>query len=324
MALAWNAWPKRGWGLSLAAGCLALLCGALAPVWAQPAEEGRPPEAEEDREKEAEEARRALEIFLREQRVIFRQGELALELDTFYSTDTRDQFVRTASGAAALAQLTTRTVTTFLTPRIGLLDRLELDLFLPFGYAEQETDLGVTRLRREEAGLGDIAGRLRYQLWYELGARPDLIVELDVRAPTGEEPLLGTGHWNVGGGVALVKTLDPVVFFGRLGYLVTLERAGRDPGDQLLYQVGMGYSFNDRVSYDMRVTGAVVGRTAQEGRTVPRSSLDIITLQFGVTVRATRRLFVEPVVALGLTNDAPDVIVGVSLPFTKLREGRGR
>ena len=121
MAMAWKAWPKSGWGVSLAVGCLALLCsGALAPSWAQ--------QAEEDRQKEAEEARRALEIFLREQRVIFRRGELALELDTFYSTDTRDQFVRTATGGAALARVTTRTVATSLTPRFGLLDRLELDL----------------------------------------------------------------------------------------------------------------------------------------------------------------------------------------------------
>ena len=178
----------------------------------------------------------------------------------------------------------------------------------------------MTRLRRENAGLGDIAGRLRYQLWYELGARPDLIVDLTVKSTTGEEPLLGTGHWNVGGGAALVKTLDPVVFFGRLGYAATLERAGRNPGDQISYQVGMGYSFNDRVSYDMRVNGTVVRQATLNGRAVPHSSLDIITLQFGATVRVTRRLFVEPVVALGLTNEAPDVIVGVSLPFTRLRE----
>jgi hypothetical protein len=315
MAIAWKAWPKSGWGVSLAVGCLALLCsGVLLPVWAQ--------EAEEDRQKEAEEARRALEIFLREQRVIFRRGELALELDTFYSTDTRDQFVRTAAGGAALARVTTRTATTSLTPRFGLLDRLELDLELPFGYAEQEIDLGVSRLQRENSGLGDIEGRLRYQLWYELGARPDVIVDLTVKSTTGEEPLLGTGHWNVGGGVALVKTLDPVVFFGRLGYAATLERAGRNPGDQISYQAGLGYSFNDRVSYDMSVSGTVVRRATLNGQEVPHSSLDIMTLQFGATVRLTRRLFVEPVVALGLTEDAPDVVVGVSLFFTRLRERR--
>jgi hypothetical protein len=317
MTIAWKAWPKSRWGVSLAVGCLALLCsGALQPICAQ--------QTEEELQKEAEEARRALEIFLREQRVIFRRGELALELDTFYSEDTRDQFIRTISGGAALARFTTRTVTTSLIPRFGLLDRLELDLELPFGHAEQETDLGVTRLRREDSGLGDVEGRLRYQLWYELGARPDLIVDLTVKSRTGEEPLLGTGHWNVGGGVSLVKTLDPVVFFGSLGYAATLARAGRNPGDQISYQLGMGYSFNDRVSYDMRVSGTVVGRTTLDGRAVPRSSLDIITLQFGVTVRATRRLFVEPVVAFGLTNDAPDVIVGVSLPFIRLREGQSQ
>jgi hypothetical protein len=34
-----------------------------------------------------------------------------------------------------------------------------------------------------------------------------------------------------------------------------------------------------------------------------------------VTVLATKRLFVEPVVNFGLTADAPDVIIGVNVPF---------
>jgi hypothetical protein len=77
----------------------------------------------------------------------------------------------------------------------------------------------------------------------------------------------------VGGGVALVKTLDPVVFFGRLGYSATLERQGRDPGDQLFYVLGMGYSLNERVSFNMRVGGALVGRTAVDGQEIPGSNL---------------------------------------------------
>jgi hypothetical protein len=48
---------------------------------------------------------------------------------------------------------------------------------------------------------------------------------------------------------------------------------------------------------------------------VSDSSLEILSLQFGVTVLATKRLFVEPVVNFGLTADAPDVIIGVNVPF---------
>lgn len=295
---------------------------ASLPIPAQPVEE-------DDVRKEAEEARRALEFFLREQRVIFRQGELELELDTFYSMDTREE-LRSVDGSIAVpAEITNRSVFPTLIVRYGLLNNLELDVEIPFfGYAEEETDFRVERIQTTEGiieierirtiddqGLGDITGRLRYQIWREQGASPDVILDLNGKSRTGDEPLLGTGHWNVGGGITLVKTLDPVVFFGRLGYTYTLERKGRNPGDEISYSIGMGFSLNDRVSFNMQAIGAYVGRTKRDGEELPGSSLEILSLQFSVTVLVTRRLFVEPVVNFGLTDDAVDVVVGINVPF---------
>jgi hypothetical protein len=268
----------------------------------------------EDSQKEAEEARRATEVFLREQLVLSRRGELSLEVDTFYSTGTRNQFVR-SDGGVAFIERTNQTVSTTVIPRYGIIDGLELDLAIPFGYAKQEIDFGVTRSSTDDFGLGDIAGRLRYQLWSETGARPALILELEGKSRTRSAPLLGTDNWNVGGGVTLVKTLDPVVFFGRLGYTATLERQGRDPGDQIRYQLGMGFSLNDRVSFKMQVDGAAVGRAKLNGQEISGSSLNIIGLLFAVTTRATRYLFVEPVVSIGLTDDTPDVVAGFDLVY---------
>jgi hypothetical protein len=270
--------------------------------------------AEEDPQQEAEETRRAMEVFLREQLVLSRRGELSLEFDTFYSTGTRHQFVR-SDGSVTFIERTDQTVSTTFIPRYGILDGLELALAIPFGYAKQELDSGVARSRTDDFGLGDIAGTLRYQLWSEAGARPAVILELEGKSRTRSAPLLGTDHWNVGGGVTLVKTLDPVVFFGRLGYTATLERAGRDPGDQIRYQLGMGFSLNDRVSFKMQVDGAAVGQDALNGQEIAGSSLNIISLLFAVTTRATRSLFVEPAVSIGLTEDTPDVVAGVDLVY---------
>jgi hypothetical protein len=271
-------------------------------------------EAAEDSQKEAEETRRAMEVFLREQLVLSRRGELSLEVDTFYSTGTRNQFIR-SDGGVAFIERTNQTASTTFIPRYGIIDGLELDLAIPFGYAKQEIDFGVTRSSTDDFGLGDIAGSLRYQLWSEFGARPALILELEGKSRTRSAPLLGTDHWNVGGGVTLVKTLDPVVFFSRLGYTATLEREGRDPGDQIRYQLGMGFSLNDRVSFKMQVDGAAVGRAKLNGREISGSSLNIIGLLFAVTTRATRYLFVEPAVSIGLTDDTPDVVAGFDLVY---------
>jgi hypothetical protein len=281
------------------------------PVAAQPAEEGQ---SQADPEREAEEAKRALDVFLRREKLLFRQGEYSLELDAFYSTDNRDDFVR-VNNIRELANIETRLVSWSAIARYGLLDKLELDLIIPFGYAERTIDFGFASNREDDFGLGDIAGRVRYQLWDEYGLRPDVILDFDVKSRSAGDSLLGRGHWSLGGSVTLVKTLDPVVFFARLGYLTSLERDGRDPGDQIIYELGMGFSLNDRVSYSMRVVGAAVGRFQADGGDIPGSSLDIMNLQFSATTSLSRNWCIEPTVSIGLTDDAPDVIAGLNLVY---------
>jgi len=287
-----------------------LFCPAAAD--AQAAKDAQPAKDEKEVREEAEEAQRAMDIFLREQKVLIRRGELWAELDSFYSTDSRDSFI--GSGAAVgLANVQTKSVVSTLVLRYGLLNDLEADVRVPFVWAEQEIDFGVARQNREQAGLGDVAASLRYQVWHERAGSPDIVLSLEGRFPTGDEPLLGTGHWNVGATIAVVKTFDPVVLFARVGYNATLEARGRNPGDQVLYQMGIGYSLNERVSLSTQLNGAVVGSTTINGTTVRRSNLDIINLQFSVTTLVTKRLFVEPFVGVGLSKDAPDAVVGINI-----------
>jgi hypothetical protein len=290
---------------------VALVLAALSSssaLSAQPAKDDR------DVREEAEAAQRAMDIFLRAQKVLIRRGEVGLELDTFYSTDTREDFV-VVGGAVGRAEVRTRAAGSTLIVRYGLLNDLEADVRVPFVYADQKIDLGVTRLNLDDAGLGDVRAGLRYQVWRETAGTPDVVLSVEGKSRTGDEPLLGTGHWNVGGSIALIKTLDPVVFFGRLGYSATLEREGRNPGDEIFYQLGIGYSLNDRVSLSTQLIGAVIGHTELDDTTVRRSDLDILSLQLGVTVLVTRKLFVEPIVNFGLSEDAPDVIVGLNLVY---------
>jgi len=304
--MVWRMWQKsRGWAGALVGSLLLLSSGMLIAVSAQ--------SGEENVEQEAEETRRALELFLRQERVLFRPGEFAFELGAFYSTDTTERFIDVVS-PPPLTKFTTRSGFGILAGRFGLIENLEFDVTIPFGAAEQEVDAGIARDQRDDQGLGDITGSVRYALWPERGARPDVI--LDVTATSGitsVETLLGTGFWQLGGGVSLVKTLDPVVFFGRLGYSAVLERDGIDPGDQFAYLLGSGFSLNDRVSLSSRVSGIVAGRTQLNGGKIPGSNVDAISMQFAVTTRVTRRIYVEPFVSFGLTEDATDAIVGVSI-----------
>jgi outer membrane putative beta-barrel porin/alpha-amylase len=301
-----------------------ILLGAVTPLlgpWPVSAQRSEAEQKAEDVQKQAEEAQRALDIFLREQRVLFKRGELALELGLFYSQDTNDTFLRSGPDTV-FAKLTKRTFIPSLTLRYGLVNDLELDLLLPFyGYAEQKIDVGTARLRMSDAGLGDIAGLVRYQVWHERGSSPDVIVDVGFKSRTAGDSLLGTGNWNIGGGITLVKTLDPVVFFGRVGYTYTFEHAGLDRGNQIAFLGGTGFSLNDRVSLSMQVNGIFeTENTKLNGRTISGSSQESVSLQLGVTVQLTKHVFVEPLVSFGLTDDAPDVvlgfnIIGIKLPF---------
>ena len=97
------------------------------------------------------------------------------------------------------------------------------------------------------------------------------------------------------------------------------EHAGLEPGNEIAWLGGTGFSLNDRVSLNMQVNGTFnTENTKLNGRTISRSSLESVSLQFGVTVQVTKHIFVEPIVSFGLTDDAPDVGLGFNVIGIKL------
>ncbi|MGH8628804.1 MAG: transporter, partial [Gammaproteobacteria bacterium] len=289
-----------------------------------------------DRRKEAEEAKRELDQFLRAQKLLFKPGEVQLEFGANYAHDT-------AVGSFA-NKVKFRSATANFLMRYGLAEDLEFDFAVPLVYTEVERDSGVLGqirvgptgttatttvfppTRQTGVGLGDIDWALRYAAIHEKGAIPEVTLNVNAKSDTGDEHRgLGTGFWNVGTGVSLVKTIDPVVFFGSLGYTWTLEEedvdlgmsisGDVDPGDNILYSMGMGFSLNDRVSFSMAMAGAAIRRTEVNGSEISGSGLDINSLQFATTVQLAKRVYVEPVVGFGLTDEAPDFLVGINVPF---------
>lgn len=283
---------------------------------------------EEDREMEAEEAQRLTELFLRNQSVFIRKGELMVELNTFYNRNSRQDFESIPGGGAFLAKNTTKFIDNTMIIRYGLLtDGMELDLIVPFWiHAEVKTDFGVGQIDRTKDGFGDMAAALRYEVWYEQGNRPSLIVDISGKSRTGGTGLTGTGTWNMGWGVTLLKTIDPVVFFGRIGYVNNFASQSRDLGNIFEYRLGMGFSLNDKVSFNMQLTGAHIGPSSvvavdTSGLTASISPtllsvrrLELMNLLFTTTVIVTRRFSIEPVVGVPLTSDS-FAFVGVRIPY---------
>jgi hypothetical protein len=308
---------------------MGLVMAVLAfPAWAQVQLEETSGNEQEDRRKEAEEAARLRDLFLRQEKIFIQRGEFLGELNTFYNTDERTILTTAADGTVEAARVQRRITEVLLIGRYGLWDNLELDLLVPvFVYAVQELDIGDQEINQEKGGFGDVAAALRYQIIAERGAIPDVILDINGKSKTGDDNLIGTGNWNLGAGITLVKTIDPVVLFGRVGYTWTLDsredvisdigptRVTRSPGDVIEYRAGLGFSLNDRVSFNFAVDGAYVGSTKLDGREQRDSSLELLTLSLSTTVLVTNRLFVEPLVGVGLTDDAFDTFVGIRLPY---------
>ena len=295
--------------------------------------------AEGNRQVEAEASRRELDTFLRGKKVLFKRGELALEYHLGYSEDITHNICLDADfgdsycpeGSVIAPKFINHSIDTSLLMRYGLTDHLELDLTIPYSYIEQKQDFRPfkvpTSLRRtENSGMGDIGLAIRYTAWTESGNIPNITLSMNAKSTTGKEsslsqdggnqsPGLGTGFWNVGAGISLVKTIDPVVFFGLLGYTTTLEKNGIEPGDQIPYSFGTGFSMNDKVSFSTSLSGNAVRRTKFNGREIAGSSKNINTLQLGFTVQLSKRLFIEPYVGFGLNEEASDFVLGFNLPY---------
>ena len=267
------------------------------------------------------------ELYLRNQSVFIRKGELMLELNTFYERNSQQNFVP-VSGGAVLVPTTRKFIETILIARYGLLtDGLEIDLIAPVNvYAEQTSDFGVAQTTTKENGFGDIGGAVRYEALYEKGNRPSLVLDVEGKSRTGSSNSTGTGTWSAGGGVTLIKTIDPVVFFGRVGYIYNFPSQSRELGNIVEYRLGMGYSLNDRVSFNIQLTGAYIGPSQITGIGISGTTsgptpitfssrhIEIMNLLFTTTVLVTKNFFIEPLVGVALT-DQSFTIVGVRLPY---------
>ena len=129
-----------------------------------------------------------------------------------------------------------------LTARLGVTDRLQFDLSLPYIYRTTEFIAGgagggaanqLSEFRVTADGLGDVSAGAHYQLVKESGSTPDIVGNIRIKAPTGRHPYgvkvitptgntnltvptelpTGNGVWAAQVGLSFLKTLDPAIVF---------------------------------------------------------------------------------------------------------------
>jgi len=198
-------------------------------------------------------------------------------------------------------------------------------------------------------GLGDIELAARYQINSGSGGMPVFVGNLRVKPPTGEGPYdvrydefgiaeelaVGSGFWGVEAGVTAILPTDPAVIFGSLSYLYnipdnvdksfarnTIYVGKVDPGDSIQASIGFGLALNPRFSFSLGYSHAYyfpshswIGNSASSVQRQPTQSIQVGTLNLGLSYRVNDRITVNNNFQFGMTSDAPDMRVVLRVPY---------
>jgi len=301
----------------------------------------------------------------------FGDGKFSLETGITYAHyDTRQLFLNgflaldaIFLGNLGVDQINSDSLTLDLTGRYNWADRWQFSINTPFVYrsttfesagaggASTETsDATVTR----DPALGDISFGVSYKLVDEAPGRPDTVVSLQVRAPTGEEPYgikirevpgntnlsvpdelaTGNGVWSITPGISLVKTVDPAILFGNFSYTYNMEESFSDIssqegvrvpgkvklGDWFQFGLGMAFALNERMSMSMSFSELIARKSrikaeGQDWNSVSGSDANAAYFNIGMTYAPTDNLSIVPNLAVGLTPDAPDFTFSLRFPY---------
>lgn len=313
----------------------------------------------------------SVEALYQEASGFFGGGSFSLEPGLTYSHyDTRQLFLNgflaldaIFLGNIGVDEINADTFTFDLTARYNWRQRWQFDINVPYIYRE-------TTYRSAGAGgasstyseqvvdggpkLGDISFGVAYKFLDEQPGRPDAVLSLRVKTPTGDHPYgikldqvpgndnltvpeslpTGNGVWSATAGISLVKTLDPAVLFGNFAYThnfdeefddISAQRGVKVPGsvklgDYFQFGLGMAFALNERMSLSISFSELISrsSRIKYQGggwQTVNGSDANAAYFNIGMTLAASDRLTVVPNLSMGLTPDAPDFSLSLKFPY---------
>ncbi len=265
------------------------------------------------------------------------------DIDYTYYRDSRLDLA-TDDSTSTLARLrveedANHTLTNTFTVQYGLLDNLTLSASVPF-IAKKDLLQDKTA-----TGLGDVNFGARWEPFSLKQGRLPLVLFGSLSTKTGDSPYeigidelsTGKGYYSVGVGASTRKYIDPVVLFTSFSASYGLKETGLnqlrgsrildsfDPGLSGGFSFGFAYSFNYDVSLTMSYqqsfnTGSkFYFKNDESFKSADQSSS---TLSFALGVRVSPETIVNGTVGIGLTEDAPDVSLGLSFPLDIIGFGK--
>jgi hypothetical protein len=262
---------------------------------------------------EAPEDRAADDIFLRGQRVLLGAGDVVFDVGQFYSrSDTLQLAI--AGDVLQLATQEVSVLTTVVVGRVGVWNETELYAGGSFHHLETRIVTAAADLAADGRNLaGDLVMGVRRTLLREAAGRPDIIASVDAVIPTDDGR-----SYALGGGVSLVKSIDPVVLFASGSYGHGFRRIVPDgsplaPRDSFAVSLGYGLALNDTVAISTAASGVFTRASVFENIRAGQS--ESFSVRFALTSALTRGLYIEPSITVGLSGPGQSFTMGVTLPF---------
>ncbi|QNX10411.1 hypothetical protein IC784_14515 [Acinetobacter seifertii] len=258
------------------------------------------------------------------------------DLDYTYYRDTRIDLALSDSSSQLnrlrVEEDANHTLTNSFTFQYGVLDNLTLSATLPF-VAKSEIIKDKTT-----AGLGDISLGARWEPFPLKQGRLPLVLFGSVSTKTGDSPYeigidelsTGKGYYSVGVGASTRKYIDPVVLFASASANYGFKESGLnqargsrnltsfDPGISGGFSFGFAYSFNYDVSLTMSYQQSFNMNAEfqfDNGDSYKSPDQSSGMLSFALGVRVSPDTIVNGTVGIGLTEDAPDISLGLSFPL---------
>jgi hypothetical protein len=156
---------------------------------------------------------------------------------------------------------------------------------------------------------------------------PDIFLAGSWKSSFGTSPFdaragqvgLGTGYQSVGGTVTAVKSADPLVLLANAGYTTNLPVSTadgrRDPGDTFSLGGGAILAVSPDTSLSFLLDTHYKRTDAIDGKPIPGSDETFAVLQLGLGRVLSRRVLLNVTAAVGLTPDAPNFQLGLSMPI---------
>jgi hypothetical protein len=133
------------------------------------------------------------------------------------------------------------------------------------------------------------------------------------------------GHWAASANAQFFKTFDPVVVFFGMGvnYALAREFEGNtfQPGLRFTYNAGLSVALSEHTTLGFQYSGSIEQpfkttiRTYSDGsvRRFTDPSQESARARFVVIQRLDEGLYIEPSLTMGLTDDTPDLTLGLAL-----------